>query len=233
MKKIVAFIAFFAGFSAFATAQIFEDGELRIGVQVSPNISWMATDDNTINSDGLNLGLKLGVIGEYYFHPRYALLSGIGFAFNHGGTLLHDRGGELWSRSQTLVPEVPDFTDFKYHIQYVEIPFGLKIRTKEREAGGHTGFYFEAPVFTLGINTQARGTIPNTEVNKVDIKREVNFLALSWGAGAGLEYNVTSSTVIMTGVFYQQYFTDITDNYPADRSSVKMHNITFRLGVYF
>ena len=39
--------------------------------------------------------MKLRVIGEFYFHERYALISGIGFAFNHGGTLLHDNGGEL------------------------------------------------------------------------------------------------------------------------------------------
>jgi len=61
----------------------------------------------------------------------------------------------------------------------------------------------------------------------------VNFLALSWGGGVGWEYNVSANTVVVAGLAYQQYFTDITDNYAADRSKVKMHNITFRAGVYF
>lgn len=238
MKKIVAVIAFLVVVVQINWAQKFDASELRIGVQISPNFSWLSTDDNTINENGRNFGLKLGVIGEYYFHERYALMTGIGFAFNHGGTLLHDRGGELWSRSQTSIPEVPDFNDFRYHIQFVEIPIGLKIRTKsnsdmEVRAGSNSGFYFDVPFFTIGINTQARGTIKDTEVDKVDIKREVNFLALSWGAGFGWEYNVTSNTVLVAGIAYQQYFTDITDNYVADRSKAKMHNITFRAGVYF
>lgn len=233
MKKIIAFIAFSICLVQFSQAQMFSEGELRIGVQVSPNFSWMATNNPKINENGRNFGLKLGVMGEYYFHERYALLSGIGFAFNHGGTLLHDEGGALWNRSQTNIPEVEPLNDFEYHIQYVEIPFGLKLKTASKESGSHSGFYFDIPVFTLGINTQARGTIKDTEVDKVDIKREVNFFAISWGAGAGWEYDVSSATTLVAGVAYQQYFTDITDNYPDDRSKSKMHNITFRLGVYF
>ena len=233
MKKIIASAAFLICLAQFAQAQMFNEGELRIGVQVSPNFSWLATDDNTINENGRNFGLKFGVMGEYYFHERYALLSGIGLAFNHGGTLLHDNGGELWTRSQTNMLEVPDFNDFEYQIQYVEIPLGLKLKTATKDSGSHSGFYFDIPVFTLGINTQARGTIKDTDVDKVDIKREVNFLAISWGAGMGWEYNVSSATTLVAGIAYQQYFTDITDDYPADRSKAKMHNITFRLGVYF
>ncbi|MCR9285835.1 MAG: PorT family protein [Bacteroidetes bacterium] len=233
MKKIVALIALLIGLAQFSWAQKFDPEEIRIGIQISPNFSWLTSEDNTINENGNNFGLKLGVIGEFYFHERYALISGIGFAFNHGGTLLHDNGGELWNRSQTNIPEVQPLNDFQYHIQYVEIPFGLKLRTGTKTAGSHSGFYFEVPVFTLGINTQARGTIIDTEVDKVDVKKEVNFLALSWGGGVGWEYNVSANTVVVAGLAYQQYFTDITDNYAADRSKVKMHNITFRAGVYF
>ena len=40
------------------------------------------------------------VIGEKYFAENYAFSFGIGFAFNQGGTLKHDVGGNLWPNSQ-------------------------------------------------------------------------------------------------------------------------------------
>ena len=114
MKKIVAFTAFFA----FFIFQIKGQGDLRFGFQASPVFSWLTSDDNRVNTNGLNApGLKLGVVGEYYFRENYAIFGGAGFAFNHGGTLLHDNGGELWNRSQTTFTEVPELSDFEYNIQ--------------------------------------------------------------------------------------------------------------------
>lgn len=231
MKKIVALAVFTIGFFHFTFAQKFSEGEIRFGVQASPTISWLQNEENTINGNGSSLGLKLGVIGEFYFHERYALMSGINFAFNHGGTLHYDEAGEWWDRSEKnghtgLEPH----SDLEYQIQYVEIPFGLKLKTKDF---GHLRIYMELPVFTLGINTQARGTIESIGVDKTDIKKEVNSLNLAWGVGAGIEYDVSSSTVLMFGLGYQQYFTDITDDNNTDRSKAQMHNGIVRLALFF
>lgn len=49
-----------------------------------------------INFSGINLGFKLGMIGEYYFCENYVFISGIGFYFNNGGILLYDFGGLYW-----------------------------------------------------------------------------------------------------------------------------------------
>ncbi len=231
MKKIVVLAAFTIGLIQIGAAQMFAEGEIRFGVQVSPNIAWMNTDNNTINNNGSNFGLKLGVLGEYYFHERYALMSGIGFAFNHGGTLLYDESDEWWNRSEKNGHTVLDpLSNLEYQIQYVEIPFGLKLKTKDF---GHMRIYMELPVFTLGINTQARGTIESLGVDKTDIKKEVNTLNLAWGVGGGIEYDVSSSTVLMFGLGYQQYFTDITDDNQIDRSKAQMHNATLRIALFF
>lgn len=213
----------------------FAQNDIRFGFQVSPNFSWMQTDDNTINQNGTNLGLKLGLLGEFYFQENYAFVGGIGFAFNHGGTLLSDEANKnLWPNSE-IPPEIDPSqagVSWKYNLQYVEIPVGLKLRTKEF---GYLRYFAELPVFTIGIKSQARGTISvqGVEEEKIDIKKEVTSVSLSWGVGGGAEYSLSGSTSLMAGLFYQRVFSDMTKDVTGDNSKGVSNNITLRLGVMF
>lgn len=238
MKKIALLLSLIYGLSLSLSAQ--ED--FRFGVQVSPSFSWLASNDNQINGNGTNLGLHLGFTGEYYFAERYAFLAGLGFAFNQGGTFEHKIGGNFWTKSELSNPDLnalPDGVNLKYNLQYVEIPFGLKMRTNEF---GYFRYYAELPIFTLGIRTQARGDITSAaELNteREDIKQDVNLLNLSWGLGAGAEYNINSNTAIVLGIQYAQGFLDITDDAATKKdgtsedSNGTTRSITIRLGVMF
>lgn len=216
MKKI-SFLSFtLLLFFSVAKAQ----SDFRFGFQVSPSFSWMDTDDKRISANGSNLGLKLGARGELFFAERYALVSGIGFYFNAGGTMLYEDGGIFWPNSElssedyrTLPPEI----DLKYSIRYVEVPFSLKLLTPE--IGRDLKVFVEIPAFFIGFRSQARGDISkagNLNTNDENIQQDVNLLSLSWGAGAGGEYilrgNSRGDTNILFGVFYQQGFTDVTTN---------------------
>ena len=233
MKKIVAIAAFFLGIQAMAFSQ---NGDLRLGFQISPMFSTMTTSDNQINSNGTNLGLKLGMMGEYYFRENYAFIGGLGFSFNSGGTLRYELFSNTWQGSELpagVTSPFPGGTDLKYNLQYVEIPFGLKFKTKEF---GYIRYYAEIPVFTLGFRSQARGAVSFTNVNedKIDIKKEVLPLAISWGAGGGIEYAVSDGTSLIGGIGFQSQFTDATKNYkPEVDSKAKLTNIVLRLGVMF
>lgn len=234
MKKIVAVAAFFMTMGTITFAQ---NGDLRLGFQVSPTISFMSTDDNNVNGNGPNLGLKLGLTGEIYFRENYAFNIGLGFSFNSGGTLRHDEGGGIWLDGDTELPSgvggvFPPGTDLKYGIQYVEIPFGLKFRTNEI---GYLRYYAEVPTFTLGFRSQSRGDIEFQGINEdnIDIRKEVSALALSWGVGGGIEYNVSSGTSLVAGLAYQRIFTDVTKDYDAVDSKAAINHIVVRLGVLF
>ncbi len=241
MKKIAAICAFLF---IMQTAIIAQD-DIRFGFQLSPVFSWMTSSDNRINPSGTNLGLKLGMIGEYYFRENYAITGGLGFAFNHGGTLQHDFGGSYWTRSGLgpALDTLPAGVNLKYSIQYVEIPVGLKMRTRE------FGYlrYFVEPALTIGFKSQARGTVQGrgvgSDVEKINIRKEVNGLNLSWGIGAGVEYSLSESTSLVGGLGFQLGFTDVTDNNGIvfdDRrgnrredSKGKVNGIIIRLGVMF
>ena len=210
----------------------------------------MSANENFINTNGTIPGLKLGVIGEYYFRPNYAFIGGLGFAFNTGGRLRHEFPGTYWSETDigigidTLAAGV----NLKYNLQYVEIPFGLKMRTREF---GYLRYFAEIPVFTIGFESTTRGTIsagPRVSddpqaIEDLNIRNEINAIALSWGFGGGAEYSLSQTTSVVAGIFYQKYFTDITDDngttehntlgfIPNDEKTV-ISNLTLRLGVIF
>lgn len=218
------------------------DKELRLGFQLSPSFSWMSTDDNLINGNGLNLGLKLGMVGEYYFRENYALVSGINLAFNQGGTLRHEEGGDLWPKSELSdlsLHALPDGVNLKYHIQYLEIPFGLKLRTKEF---GYLRYFAEIPIFSLGFKLQARGDVQGTALDseRENITEDVNLFNLTWGFGGGVQYTLSESTALVGGIIYRQGFTDVTDDSglkvdgtTREDSKGIIKSLTIRLGFLF
>lgn len=247
MKKLIITLSFLS-FTLGAMAQ--ED--LRFGFQISPSFSWMSTSVNHINTSGTNLGLKLGLIGEYYFRENYAVVSGIGFHFNAGGTLLHENIGRYWPNTDLPTSILSDSltfnadTKFKYGIQYLEIPLGLKLRTREF---GYLRYFLE-PGLTMGFKTQARGSIEGIGVTddneRYNIRREVNGINLSWGIGGGIEYTISESTSLVAGLIFQKGFADVTDDRNAtyydsrdnnlekeEKSLGTVNSITLRLGIMF
>ncbi len=213
MKKIVllSFIMFCSTLVLFAQ-------DFRFGFQVSPTRSWMYSNDNTITRENGNTGLKLGVLGEYYFSERYAITGGLGFAFNQGGTLKHETGGNFFKESDLSNPALntgdkplPDNVLLTYKIQYVEIPIGLKMRTDEI---GYFRYFAEIPIFPLAIRTQGRGDIEGGGIRETDlnINKDVTVFSVSWGLGAGIEYSVSSNTAIVAGLYFQNGVIDATDN---------------------
>ena len=223
MKRLVAVLALLLCFWFAGHAQ-----ELRFGFQASPTFTWLDSDDKFINSSGSNLGLKLGIRGEYFFAEKYAFFAGLGFGFNQGGTLLHDVGGIFWPDSDLSDEDLRDLSraedvKLKYSIRYVEVPFGLKLVTNEILRDFR--FFFEVPI-TLGVRGPARGDIlgsgslmKNSEDE--DIRKDVNIFNASWGLGMGAEYNIRGSskgdTNLLLGIFYSQGFLDVT----SDKNAVK------------
>ena len=234
MKKIVVCAAFFMLLAQLSFAQ---GSDLRLGFQVSPTFSNMSTDDNKVNANGTNLGLKLGLMGEVFFRENYAFTIGLGFSFNSGGTLRHDEISNTWQRSELPSGVNLPFlagTDLKYNLQYVEIPFGLKFKTNEI---GYLRYYAEVPTFTLGFRSQSRGDIKTAggiNEDKIDIKKEVKALALSWGVGGGIEYSLSEGTSLVAGLAYQRVFTDVTKDYSGGvDSKASINHFIVRIGVLF
>ncbi|MFZ4542869.1 MAG: outer membrane beta-barrel protein [Saprospiraceae bacterium] len=213
-------LLFILTFSSSAYGQKVVWSRFKFGIQTSPTISWLKTDNPKIGQNGFNTGLKLGATADYYFLENYALSTGIGFGFNQGGKLLHETGGNFLANSTlsenrynavTNSQSLPDQVNIRYHIQYVEAPIALKMRTDI--SGEHLRAFAQAPIITIGVRTQARGDISSGKFEtllKENIKEDVNGLSLSWGLGGGVEYSYNQSTSLTAGIFYQRGFVDVT-----------------------
>ena len=246
MKKMLLALGLFLCCHSLASAQ---EKTFRFGVQASPTWSWMNTTDKRIDGLGSNWGLKLGMLGEVYFAENYAIVSGLGFGFNQGGTLQNSYPmAKLWKDA--------DLTDEKYRVvgpdaklhyrlRYIEIPLGLKMR-------GGTGednplkFYAEIPIFTLGFLTKALGDIRGTQDQNVadeNIRDDVKGISLSWGLGGGLEYEFASSATAVVGLSFQQQFTDVTGtgqvvkttgaDFVDDKSKGTIGLLALRVAIFF
>ena len=159
---------------------------------------------------------------------------------------MHNQGGNFWPKSELSLEDLnttndalPNGVNLKYNLQYVEIPFGIKLRTNEF---GYIRYYAELPVFTLGFLTQARGDILSAQEKNTEeenIKKDVNFLNVSWGLGAGIEYTINSNTALVGGLHFSSGFADFTDDAAvkndgtAEDSKGTTNVITVRIGVFF
>ncbi|MEM7103526.1 MAG: porin family protein [Bacteroidota bacterium] len=221
---------------------IAQDGGVRLGIQASPTFTWLASEDNTISSNGLRAGFKIGPIGEFYFRENYAFISGINLVFSAGGTLTHQLGGNLLPEtavgSNTAgIDMIPDNSNIEYKIQSVEIPFGMKLRTNPI---GYFRYFAEIP-FIVGIKTQARGDISGAglDTSKENISGDVNLVNVSWGIGGGVEYEISESTSIVGGLTFQGGFLDVTKNNGMqtnggiEDSKVVQNAINLKIGVMF
>ena len=250
MKKIVFCLPFL--WLVFATPQAIAQEEIRFGLQSSPTFSWMNTPDVQVNRSGTNLGLRLAMMAEYYFRESYALTSGIGFHFNAGGQLLYEEAGTYWPKSD-LSPGIDTLAagaKLRYNLQYVEIPIGLKMRTREF---GYFSYWLE-PSLTFGFRSQARGSIDgrrfdgNTvgaDGDQISIREEIGGLNLSWGLSGGLEYALSGTTALLTGLDLRFGFSDVTKNTgtyfdstrnnepQGEDSRAKIMSLAIKLGILF
>lgn len=193
--------------------------DFRLGVQVTPTFNWIRTNNNLINSNGTNLGIQLGLIGDVIFSETFSVDIGLALSFNKGGTLRHDIGGNLLPKSELSdhlfnsgTKPLPDDVDIKYSLQYLEIPISLRMRTKEF---GYIKYFIEAPIITWGIRTQSRGDIDGLGIGKLErenISNDVTIYHLSWGLGAGVEYSISMNNSLIFGIYYNSTLTDITKN---------------------
>ena len=195
-----------------------QENILRFGLQVSPVISWLNSNDNRIEGAGDNAGLRFGILGEKYFQENYALVGAFSLVFDQGGTLNYENGGNFLPKSDLSNPNwnrgdkpLPDDVEIGYHLNFVEAMLGLKLRTNEF---GRFRVYTEFPVLYLGVLTRAKGDIQGVGIDteKERIGKDIRNLALSWGGGAGLEIGVGENLVLTSGLFYQQSFSDMIRN---------------------
>lgn len=180
-----------------------------VGAYTGPTFSWMNSAETSINSNGTNLGLQLGIQGEFSFGDRdnYALTVGMRFAFNQGGTLKYDYAGN-YLPSSSLPGELksgdaslPAGLDIKYSVNYFEMPVSLKLYTNEM---GHWRYFAELPILSLNIRTKSRAELNGSGIAQEDVHISSDYRLINMGlsCGVGGSYALNSGNAVYFGLYY-------------------------------
>ena len=187
--------------------------DLRMGLAVTPNVAWMVSTDYDHIPSGAKLNFGYEFIADLMFSENYALGLGV-HIFNTGSNLTY----------QIESPGGISDVDRTYSLQYVELPFTFKMRTKEI---GNMKIFSKFG-FGLGMNVKSLASQDehlswvfdgdvwveepsNTHVldTSLDITNEVNFFRAAMIVGGGIEKSLTGSTSLTIGLNYNAAFSNI------------------------
>lgn len=228
----------------------------RFGLFIAPNNSWMkptASKSNdglyTITNDGSKIGFSWGLMVDKFFAPNYGISTGV---------QLNTTGGSISALYNGVIPTVPEprglvtSADFDYRLQYLEVPFGLKLLSDKLPGGirvfGNVGItgginiskkvsytvnYFD----TAGVNRVATG-----DNEKLRGPLSITPLLFQMNLGGGIEYQLTDKMSLYVGLFFNNGFApDVTNpkeiNMGYDGNftdgNVRLNNLALKLGLFF
>lgn len=145
MKKLLSLVII----CIIASAASAQDKKFQIGLVTGGTFSWVKTQTQEIERNGIGAGFTIGVGGNYLFNENIGLASGVqfdieSFKMNYGDAVTGSTpsGDVFYGYSDTEIQkyedgQVQDFNDTtafelltrKYRAKYVTIPLFLKFQT--------------------------------------------------------------------------------------------------------
>lgn len=235
----------------------------RFGLFIAPNSSWMkptAAKSNdglyNVTNSGSTIGFTWGLMLDHFFDENYGIATGIQLNSTGGNiTATYADPVKMTANSSNTVTEA----NFDYRLQYLEIPFGLKLMSDNLSGGvrvfGNVGV-------TAGINISKKGsyevkytdtsyTVPNGDLVVKDISGDneklrgglsVTPVLFQMNLGAGIEYQATDKMSFYIGLFFNNGFApDVTNpkelkmDYEGTFSdgNVRLNNLALKVGLFF
>lgn len=234
--------------------------DFRFGVFLAPNVSWMKptankSDDKLylVNSEGSKVGFTWGLMIDYQFADNYGINTGF---------QLNTTGGKInasLNPNATTTPtskNVVQSAYFDYRLQYLELPFNLKLISDPLPAGDMKVFGQIGLAVDFNISKKATYSVSYTDEDKNgnDIVRTVNEtnekiqgmgitpVMFQLNLGGGIEYPITEKMSFYSAIIFSNGFApDVTN--PKDfnlgylgkftDANTRLNNISLRIGLFF
>ena len=194
--------------TSYSWAQSTTEKNFKLGFTTSPTFGWINYESGSnTKSDGLRPGFSYGVLADFGFSNNYFFSTGL----------------TLTTVNANTKTTVPTNSTSALKIQYVELPISLKLKSNEKS----NNIFYGQFGLTTGIKTGAKRALENQD--DVDISKEVNLFRLGLIIGGGSEYRIGQNLKLLTGISYNNGFTDVFD------TNVKAKNsyLTLNVGVFF
>jgi len=231
-------------------------GDMRFGAFIAPTTSWMKptankSDDKLylVDKGSSKMGFSWGLMMDYYFAENYGITTG--FQLTYGGGKISTTENPAMTTTTTNVVKS---ADFDYKMQYLEVPFALKLRSDDLGGGfrvfGQIGVavgvtlskkatYDVVYTDTLnGASVQKTASSENEKIRGLGISP----VLLQMNIGGGIEYAITPKLSFYTGLFFNNGFVpDVTNPKELDLDykgkfsdgNTRLNNIALRIGLFF
>lgn len=174
-----------------------QDQKFHFGFKITPSMAWIKPDQKNLEREGYRLGFVYGLQTEFRLSDNYAFATGAQVAYR-GGKLSIDGG------TDSLGNNLPN-ESVAFKIQYVEIPLTVKLLTNQINKVRYFGQFGFAP----GMQIRALKEIGSED--KINAKDDINFFNVNMIIGAGIEYEISGSTVAFGGIEFSNGFVDVID----------------------
>jgi hypothetical protein len=232
MKKTTALLFLTVWMVTAIFAQDPTDKKFHFGLKGTPGVFWLKPDDKTVTSNGMKFGFGYGLITEFRLAENYAFVTGIELS-GIGGKFTQ----VLTTTTASVTATINDEENLK--LQYIQIPFALKMKTKMIGSIKYFG------QFGLGISINSKATtsheikitgLPDLVENDVDIKKNINPFRLALNVGGGIEYNLSGSTSLLIGAHYDNAFLNVlrsSTSVNPNKTKIFSKGIVITVGILF
>ena len=184
-----------------------EDRKFRLGLQLSPHVSWLAPNSSEYKNDGIKLGVTYGLSTEFFLTKNYLFSTGFMIS-SLGGKVAYEG---IYEDNNGV--NVASAVEQSYAVRYIEIPMTLKLRTNQI---GYMTYYGNFGLKS-GVKFQSTSDFTYTDINNKPKVEDVNtagdifFMNMYLVVGAGVEYNISGNTNVVVGITYNNGFINQLD----------------------
>jgi long-subunit fatty acid transport protein len=210
-RTLISLLLLFLTANLFAQDLRIPDYSFRLGLTAHPTFGWVKPEIG--KSNGISLGFSYGLLGDFNFAENYSFSTGLTI------TTINGKSTEV----RQLVAEY----EYKYKLQYIEIPLTVKLKTAKMNEIRWYGQFGLSNDFKVGAKLDAK-TAGQPEIN--DGPADVKFYRAGLIIGAGGEFDISGNTSVVAGLTYNNGFTDITSD---KNTSARNHYVGLNLAVFF
>lgn len=183
--------------------------KVNLGITFSPNVHWLRYGDLQNIKKEPKIGYSYGLLADLAVTENYYFSTG--FLINH------------LKASSDYSSRNPDINLLStYHLQYIEVPFGLKLQSSQRYYRSYYGQFG----FTAGMKINGDHELAGT--NKTSLGSNADLFRLAMQIGGGINWQLDHKLNMMTGLTLNNGFTGILKD-----GKPKSSYVAFNFAIFF
>ncbi len=224
MKKIVFAIITLLLISGTVHSQ--DEKMFRFGLNTNMGFAWMKSNQDSLEFQGVRLGLGYGFITEISLANNFAISTGFDVLYT-GGKLQQAGVNYAFDSIPLSVTK-----NSMYRFQHIDVPITLKMRTNEIN---YMKFFAKIGA-SLGValggkaeyNYKATGGNRNETIKVDKLGKDMKLLRANFIIGGGMEYSLGGSTSLLGEISFSNGLTYLLDNTKANGNYISL-----KFGVLF